>query len=207
MGVFDKYVKKKFKKKPVRKPTKEEFSRTGIEKKTLSDKQKESLLDYLTAGSNIQDLAPLFNMCGTTLRRIIKDEMGIENEDWPLDTLENQVEKARAMCGEDLRIAQMNNAMDGNATMQIYLGKQILRQTDRPDLREEKEKQIEVYPTIKDHPIEQQIKYFLENGMRIPRGVEMLFEIAKLKGEFGTDGGLEDLKDVPTDELVKMVKQ
>lgn len=44
------------------------------------------------------------------------------------------IEKGQAIGRTNLRTAQFKNALNGNATMQIWLGKQLLGQTDKTDL-------------------------------------------------------------------------
>ena len=63
-----------------------------------------------------------------TLDRRAKEDHGVTFADYVK-------QKANAYGKIRLRQAQIQNALDGNATMQVWLGKNMLGQTDRQDVR------------------------------------------------------------------------
>ena len=75
-----------------------------------------------TIGSNDREIARWFDMNEETLRYNFKDVL----------------EKGREDLKQSLRMAQIKAALGGNVTMMIWLGKNILGQSDNPTNTEDK---------------------------------------------------------------------
>lgn len=67
-------------------------------------------------GVKIEEMARVFKVSRDTLERRFR----------------NEIEEGRQNLKNSLRVWQLNSARKGNVTMQIWLGKQLLDQTDQP---------------------------------------------------------------------------
>ena len=72
-----------------------------------------------------EEIAGAMNVSYDTLSRACERENGVKFADYS--------EKKRAGGRASLRRAQWQNAMGGNATMQVWLGKNMLDQTDKTE--------------------------------------------------------------------------
>ena len=84
----------------------------------------EQLQGLCRLNCTIEELAAYFNVSTSTIENRLKDDM-----DFRL-----AFEKGRAEGRMSVRRSQMKLADDGNATMLIWLGKQLLGQTDKQEI-------------------------------------------------------------------------
>ena len=73
-----------------------------------------------------EEIASYFNIDYDTLNRIVQDEYDLPFSDY--------FKKNKGKGKVSLRRAQFQSAIDGNITMQIWLGKNWLNQTDKQEL-------------------------------------------------------------------------
>lgn len=81
----------------------------------VDPEQIEKLASY---GCTYEEIGAIFNVKATSLRK----------------SYSQYYQKGREGMKRRLRMAQLKNAFDGNAVMQIWLGKQYLGQTDKNDI-------------------------------------------------------------------------
>lgn len=97
--------------------------------KPMSDKEFEQLVNMIRIQCTRDEICDILNMSETTLNRRIK-EQGIEG----VDNFEALYKKHQGEGKASLRRAQWKAAQDGNPTMLVWLGKQMLGQKDKQEL-------------------------------------------------------------------------
>lgn len=97
--------------------------------KPMSDKEFEQLVSMIRIQCTRDEICDILNMSETTLNRRIK-EQGIEG----VDNFEALYKKHQGEGKASLRRAQWKAAQDGNPTMLVWLGKQMLGQKDKQEL-------------------------------------------------------------------------
>jgi len=113
-----------------RKPTAER-KKTGPKgpMKPMTEKELEQLINMIRIQCTRDEICDILNMSDTTLNRRIK-EQGIEG----VDNFEALYKKHQGEGKASLRRAQWKAAQDGNPTMLVWLGKQMLGQKDKQEL-------------------------------------------------------------------------
>jgi hypothetical protein len=97
--------------------------------KPMTDKEFEQLVNMIRIQCTRDDICHNLNMTETTLNRRIK-EQGIDG----VDNFEALYKKHQGEGKASLRRAQWKAAQDGNPTMLVWLGKQMLGQKDKQEL-------------------------------------------------------------------------
>lgn len=97
--------------------------------KPMTDKEFEQLVNMIRIQCTRDEICDILNMSETTLNRRIK-EQGIEG----VDNFEALYKKHQGEGKASLRRAQWKAAQDGNPTMLVWLGKQMLGQKDKQEL-------------------------------------------------------------------------
>lgn len=92
--------------------------------------------DYASLGAKNNEIATMLECSTDTLERRFAAELA----------------KGRASLKFSLRRWQLENAKNGNATMQIWLGKQYLEQTDKVEIEQEIEVNTNFKKYEKDKP-------------------------------------------------------
>jgi hypothetical protein len=91
--------------------------------KTIDLEQLNKLIGLQCTG---EEVASYFNIDYDTLNRIVQDEYSMSYSDY--------YKQKKGMGKVSLRRAQYQSAMDGNITMQIWLGKNWLGQSDKQEI-------------------------------------------------------------------------
>ena len=100
--------------------------RTGRPRKELSDADFDKLVAMIRIQCTRDEICDVLGMAESTLDRRIKDRRE--------GCFEALYKKNQGQGKASLRRAQWKNATENNnATMQVWLGKQILGQTDKPE--------------------------------------------------------------------------
>ena len=94
----------------------------GRPRKELSDEDFEKLIGMIEIQCTQEEICGIFGISEDTLSRRLKDRGELSFA----DLYEKHQNDGRA----SLRRSQWKTAKDGNATMQIWLGKQVLKQRD-----------------------------------------------------------------------------
>ena len=94
----------------------------GRPRKELSDEDFEKLVGMIEIQCTQEEICGIFGISEDTLSRRLKDRGELSFA----DLYEKHQNDGRA----SLRRSQWKTAKDGNATMQIWLGKQVLKQRD-----------------------------------------------------------------------------
>jgi hypothetical protein len=97
--------------------------------KPMTDKELEQLINMIRIQCTRDEICDILGMSDTTLNRRIK-EQGIEG----VDNFEALYKKHQGEGKASLRRAQWKAAQDGNPTMLVWLGKQMLGQKDKQEL-------------------------------------------------------------------------
>jgi len=97
--------------------------------KPMTEKELEQLINMIRIQCTRDEICDILNMSDTTLNRRIK-EQGIEG----VDNFEALYKKHQGEGKASLRRAQWKAAQDGNPTMLVWLGKQMLGQKDKQEL-------------------------------------------------------------------------
>lgn len=97
--------------------------------KPMSDKEFEQLVNMIRIQCTRDEICDILGMSDTTLNRRIK-EQGIPG----VDNFEALYKKHQGEGKASLRRAQWKAAQDGNPTMLVWLGKQMLGQKDKQEL-------------------------------------------------------------------------
>jgi len=97
--------------------------------KPMTEKELEQLINMIRIQCTRDEICDILNMSETTLNRRIK-EQGIEG----VDNFEALYKKHQGEGKASLRRAQWKAAQDGNPTMLVWLGKQMLGQKDKQEL-------------------------------------------------------------------------
>ena len=97
--------------------------------KPMTDKEFEQLVNMIRIQCTRDEICDILGMSDTTLNRRIK-EQGIEG----VDNFEALYKKHQGEGKASLRRAQWKAAQDGNPTMLVWLGKQMLGQKDKQEL-------------------------------------------------------------------------
>lgn len=97
--------------------------------KPMTDKEFEQLVNMIRIQCTRDEICDILNMSETTLNRRIK-EQGIDG----VDNFEALYKKHQGEGKASLRRAQWKAAQDGNPTMLVWLGKQMLGQKDKQEL-------------------------------------------------------------------------
>jgi hypothetical protein len=97
--------------------------------KPMTEKELEQLINMIRIQCTRDEICDILNMSDTTLNRRIK-EQGIEG----VDNFEALYKKHQGEGKASLRRAQWKVAQDGNPTMLVWLGKQMLGQKDKQEL-------------------------------------------------------------------------
>lgn len=97
--------------------------------KPMTDKEFEQLVNMIRIQCTRDEICDILNMSETTLNRRIK-EQGIEG----VDNFEALYKKHQGEGKASLRRSQWKAAQDGNPTMLVWLGKQMLGQKDKQEL-------------------------------------------------------------------------
>lgn len=97
--------------------------------KPMSDKEFEQLVNMIRIQCTRDEICDILCMSDTTLNRRIK-EQGIPG----VDNFEALYKKHQGEGKASLRRAQWKAAQDGNPTMLVWLGKQMLGQKDKQEL-------------------------------------------------------------------------
>jgi len=95
----------------------------------MTDKEFEQLVNMIRIQCTRDEICDILNVSETTLNRRIK-EQGIEG----VDNFEALYKKHQGEGKASLRRAQWKAAQDGNPTMLVWLGKQMLGQKDKQEL-------------------------------------------------------------------------
>lgn len=95
----------------------------------MTDKEFEQLVNMIRIQCTRDEICDILNMSETTLNRRIK-EQGIEG----LYNFEALYKKHQGEGRASLRRAQWKAAQEGNPTMLVWLGKQMLGQKDKQEL-------------------------------------------------------------------------
>jgi len=96
--------------------------------KPMTEKELEQLINMIRIQCTRDEICDILNMSDTTLNRRIK-EQGIEG----VDNFEALYKKHQGEGKASLRRAQWKAAQDGNPTMLVWLGKQMLGQKDKQE--------------------------------------------------------------------------
>ena len=97
--------------------------------KPMTDKEFEQLVNMIRIQCTRDEICDILGMSDTTLNRRIK-EQGIPG----VNNFEALYKKHQGEGKASLRRAQWKAAQDGNPTMLVWLGKQMLGQRDKQDL-------------------------------------------------------------------------
>lgn len=97
--------------------------------KPMTDKEFEQLVNMIRIQCTRDEICGILGMSETTLNRRIK-EQGIEG----VDNFEALYKKHQDEGKASLRRSQWKAAQDGNPTMLVWLGKQVLGQKDKQEL-------------------------------------------------------------------------
>ena len=112
----------------------------GRPRKDLTDKEWEMLLSMLRINCTQVECCSVFDMDDDTLERNIAERGGVNF---------SQLYKRYAGQGKtSLRRMQYNSAEAGNVTMQIWLGKQWLGQTDKSEVKQDNTHTIDGKPNL-----------------------------------------------------------
>lgn len=96
--------------------------------KPMTEKEFEQLINMIRIQCTRDEICGILNMSETTLNRRIK-EQGIEG----VDNFEALYKKHQDEGKASLRRSQWKAAQDGNPTMLVWLGKQVLGQKDKQE--------------------------------------------------------------------------
>ena len=97
--------------------------------KPMTDKEFDQLVNMIRIQCTRDEICDILGMSDTTLNRRIK-EQGIPG----VNNFEALYKKHQGEGKASLRRAQWKAAQDGNPTMLVWLGKQMLGQRDKQDL-------------------------------------------------------------------------
>lgn len=112
----------------------------GRPKIELDDKDWKFLETVCQYYIPLEEAADLIGCSDTTLKRRIKER-------YPGLSFEQYRRKCMAKTKHNLRAAQIRTALNGNAALQIWLGKNMLGQSDNPDNNKVDDRPIQI--TIK----------------------------------------------------------
>lgn len=90
-----------------------------------------------------EEICGLLNVSDATLQRRIKEQYD--------DTFEGVLKRLSGEAKVSLRRCQFRNALDGNTTMQIWLGKQYLGQADKQEVTGKYEGDLKITDKFREH--------------------------------------------------------